>query len=481
MSLYSRPIQMFARVGSLEAAHEAKRIYTDIYLKRTSRSVFQDVLRAYRLAALMEGRIDARTEAAVTAIGLLKDRVTFHGDPSAIDPKGASHAIVLETINNAGGKAMSERTAQAESLLKVYFGESVFDQVVNFRHDNFPPPDLNMALFETLLIYYAKSGGRNHKELKQAQNILECAEYWQPQVTTDDNSLHGENEKRVFPNTGSYNAILEVIRASIVQLRNCGTAKRKALLNAATLATSFLDRMDETRPPNIRTFELLLDIWAIVELPESAKRAEEILSRMSIQQACSAGPSHAWSDSSRVYSHFLHCLATSPDASSAETLQRALRLLNKMEAESGNQYLPSPHASQEEKDIFDSIYETNKMESYKAAYNGALEICSLCEEDSETAFQSAFDVYNRMIAAGVAPDEDTFTYLFATCFLPGKDDAATARRRDLAQTVIAFASDHGVNTSHMTDQLRTSKMQKKRKQGRVRKREQDLGYIAKGV
>jgi hypothetical protein len=71
-----------------------------------------------------------------------------------------------------------------------------------------------------------------------------------------------------------------------------------------------------------------------------------------------------------------------------------------------------------------------------------------------------------MIAANVSPDRETFEYLFATCLLPGDDKEAMRRRQDLAGTVIAFASDHGVETKHMHKQLRSIKLPKSKRSPR---------------
>jgi hypothetical protein len=480
-SLTLPPMETFAQVGSLEAANEVKRIHSDVCNKKVPRNVFHEVLRAYRLAALMEETPTARAEAATTAIALLEEREhyslagSYYGVPGTNDPRGESFAIVMETLQNAGQKALPNRITQAETLLKLYLGEKIFDQVVDYRMD-LQLANVDMQVFEGLLLMYASRSG-DHKYAKRAKNILKCAE---DQFTptsiqeTTPNAFDMDEARQVFPNTKSYNAVLYMIQTLInrilIQTKQANNESerkmaRQIVEEEAAHATSFLDRMPLTCAPDLRTFELLLQIWAMVKLPESGKRADEIFSRMNIRQACTG----TWSDGIRVYSLLLQCWASSPEASSAGVLHRALRILDKMEAQSGIKYRPlsaSDSCSEEEKEIFGLVYEQSEKDSYRNAYNAALKICSLCQEAPEEAFQAAFDIYNRMVAAGVEPDQDTFTNLFASCLLPGEDDAAAARRQELAGTVIAFASDHGVNTRQMTKAMKTFKMAKKRKSAR---------------
>ena len=479
-SLISIPMKTFAQVGSLEAASEVKRIYSDICNKKVPRDLFHVVLQAYRLAALMEYTLDARAEAATTAIALLQEREhyslasSYYKVPGTDDPRGESYAIVIETVEKAGFKALPERISLAENLLKLYLGEKIFNQVVDYREE-LRRSKVDMQVFESLLLMYAFKGGE-HKFVKRAKNILECAEDQLTESKAPEkaavNASDTDKEMPTFPNSKSYNAVLTGIRMNIKRiLDRIGQAKNESEVTMARNiikgevadATFFLDRMTQTCAPDLRTFELLLQIWAMAKLPESGERADDILSRMNIRQACT-GTSDAWSDICRVYSPYLECWAVSPEVSSAGVLHRALRILDKMEAQSGIQFIPLSSldtvGSKAEKEILGLVYEQSGKKSYRMAYNSALKICSLCQDAPEEAFQAAFAIYNRMISAGVEPDQETFANLFACCFLAGDDDAAEARRQELASTVIAFASDHGLNTRKMTKKMKTFKMRK---------------------
>jgi len=463
-SLTAPTIDLYSQVGSLHAANKAKEIYLVASAKKVPRDVFHSLLRAYRLAALMESTPANRGAAASTAINLLRDReqyslASYYSNSNFNDPRGESYALVLETLLNAGQKAFPDRIFQAETLVKLYLGETLFNQVVGYRKMA-PTSHIDIYVFESLLLMYASKGGE-HKLVQMAKNILHCAEDHQPKASVPDNESGHDEEKHVFPNTRAYNAILNAIQMKIKHILTRSRRIKNSLeiqkaqniaRDEAIEVTAFLDRMTETCPPDLKTFEMLLEIWAMVESPESVERAEDILSRMSIRQACSRS-NDAWSDSSRLYSHLLHCWATGKEASSSVALRRALRVVDKMEAQSGIQYMPGSDASGEEKEIFQSVYEKSEPVSYRAAYNGALKICSICREDPGGAFQAAFDIYNRMIAAGVTPDQETFKNLFASCLLPRDDVEGIGRRKELATTVIAFASDHGMNTTEMTKQM----------------------------
>ncbi len=472
-------LQVYSQVGSLYAADEARRVYIGPCRKKVPQEWFHNVLRAYSLAALMEETHDARAKAARTATSLLIDREEAYSGRSynlsagSKNPIGESYAIVLETLLNAGEKSMPKRISQAEELLKRCIGEKAFDQVVGNRK-GMPPSKVDISLFESLLLMYEYAIKRGEiKYLNMAKNIIESAEAQQAKVKTESTPVDGEGQS-AFPNTKSYNSLLSAMNARVSVLYNRfrltkekGATKmslRQDIQEHVDYATSILDRMTSKCPPDLRTFELLLDLLAMSDSPESGPRAQEIMSRMTIRQACTGMSNNTWYDSSKVYSSLLRCLAVGPEASS-ENLHRSLRILDKMEAESGIQHLPGSNMSDSEQEIYKSVYEQNEEESYKNAYNCALQICSTCQE-SETAFDTAFDIYNRMIAANVSPDRETFEYLFATCLLPGDDKEAMRRRQDLAGTVIAFASDHGVETKHMHKQLRSIKLPKSKRSPR---------------
>ena len=334
----------------------------------------------------MEETPDARAKAAMTATSLLKDReeATYSGNAALNlfeeqeSPRGGeSYRICLETLLRAGEQAVPNRISLAEALLKRYLGEKTFDQVVgNRKAKSLMPSKVDISVFESLLFLYEHAVKRGDtKYLNMAKSILESAQAAQQASSTQANEksegtpVNGE-EQSIFPSTKSYNSLLSAMKARVGVLYNdlqlskdtaaMKKSMRKDIENHVDYATGILDRMAATCPPDLYTFELLLDLLAKSESPEREQRAQEIMSRMSIRQACTGTTNNTWSDSSRVYSSLLQCWAVGPEASSFGNLHRSLRILDKMEAESGIQHLPGSNVSDTEQEIFDSVYEQNE-------------------------------------------------------------------------------------------------------------------------
>jgi hypothetical protein len=460
-------MEILCQVGSLEGAGLVERIYAHVCFKRVPREMFHLVLGAYRLAALMEEDPTNRAHAATRARMLLQEREQYQladfysGTPESDDPRRESYSLVLEAYRNAGWKAIPNMIDEAEKLLKSYVGENMFNAVVEYNEQSVLPK-VDMQVFESLL--YMLTAKITPKRYTRAKNILKCAE--DVRMATGPMIASNKNESvESFPKCSTYNAILVGTRRKINgilrQIERLGEHEseikrlRQAIKEEASYATSCLDRMalHPSSFPDARTFEYLLDLWIDAALPESGERADEILSRMSLRQAC-AGPTFSvqgrW-----IYSKALQCWLKSAEASVPGSLHRALRVLDKMEAATGIRTTPLSAVdsySATEKNIISLVYEKNDIEEIQSAYKAGIYICSLCTEDPEVALEAAFDLYNRMIAAGILPDEKTFTCLLSCCtnLLPRDRN----RREELAKTVIAFAGDFGINLSELNKQLK---------------------------
>ena len=464
-------IETFLEVGSLESAGFADRIYTEICQKRVSRENFHLIIKAYGLAARMEEDPAKRAYAATRAQVLLQERDHYQladvycGTPGCDDPRQETYSLVLEALRNAGLVAIPDMIDQAEKLLKLYLGEKMFYSVVDYKEQSCPPK-VDLQVFESLVYMYALK--TTPKRYMRSKNILKCAEdlLMETSSTPRPKSASKKGEfVRSFPNVMTYNTILVGIRTKINGiLRKIGRLGeeeseierlRQVIKAEALYASSFLDRMTlhQFSFPDIKTFECLLDIWSDAALPESGKHADEILSRMSIWQAC-VGRSSS-SQEKRLYSKALQCWVKSAEACLPGALHRTLRVLDKMEAQSGirrSAISAVDSYSDTEKKIFALVYDKEDPDSYRAAYNAGIHVCSLSLEDPEAALESAFDLYNRMIAAGILPDEETFINLLSCCtnLLPQESD----HQEDLAKTVIAFAGDSGINLNELNKKMK---------------------------
>jgi hypothetical protein len=494
-------IETYLQVGSLESAACAEHIYRDICQKRVSREMFHLVLKAYRLAARMETHDVDRAHAATRAYMLLQEREQyqladiFHnsGTPESDDPRRESYSLVLETYGNVGWKgAIPNVIEEAEKLVKLYLGQRMFTTVVEYNEQS-APPKVDMRVFESLVHMYTFKP--TPKRYMRAKNILKCAEDVRimakttktkttttggPTSSSAASNKHESVES--FPNYKTYNAILAGTRKKIngirLQIKRLGSGGgsehesemlerrrlQQVIQDEAWYAMSFLDRMTlhPSSFPDPRTFEYLLDIWADAAMPESGDRADEILSRMSIRQAC-VGPTFSL-QGKRIYAKALQCWVKSAQVSvPGRALHRALRILDKMEAASGIRTSTPIHAvggdsyySDAEKKILSLVYEKDDdTEALQSAYKAGIYICSLCcleDDDPEAALEAAFDLYNRMIAAGISPDEQIFIHLLSCCanLVPQDQD----RQKILAKTVIAFAGDFGMNLNELNKKLK---------------------------
>jgi hypothetical protein len=479
-------IETFLQVGSLDSAACAEHIYTDICQKRVSREMFHLVLKAYRLAARMEENAANRAHAATRAHILLQEREQYqladiyNSTPESDDPRRESYSIVLETYGNIGWKAIPNVIGEAEKLVKLYLGERMFTAVVEYNNNEqqqsaAPPPKVDMQVFESLLHMYTFKP--TPKRYMRAKNILKCAEDVRIMATTTGPTSSAASNKdesvESFPNYKTYNAILAGTRRKINGIRS--QIKRldggehesemlerrrlqQVIQDEAWYATSFLDRMTlhPSSFPDPRTFEYLLDIWAGAAMPESGERADEILSHMSIRQAC-VGPTFSL-QGKRIYAKALQCWVKSAEVSVPGALDRALRVLDKMEAATGIIHTtPIISAvdsySDAEKNILSLVYEKDDTEALQSAYKAGIYICSLCsEDDPEAALEAAFDLYNRMIAAGISPDEQIFIHLLSCCANLVPQDQN--RQKILAKTVMAFAGDFGMNLNELNKKLK---------------------------
>jgi hypothetical protein len=461
-SLTQPCLETFCQVGSLESAGFAERVYTDVCQKRVAREMFHLVIKAHRLAAIMEEDAASRAHAATRALVLLQEREQYQladiysRTPESDDPRRESYSLVLETLWNAGWKAVPNMIDEAEKLLKSYLGERMFNAVVEYKEESVPP-EVDMRVFEWLL--YMLACKTTPKRYARAKNILKCAE--DVRMATGPTSASNKDESvGSFPNCNAYNAILAGTRRKINGIRKQIERRgeqdseserlRQVMKDEALFATSCVDRMTvhPSSFPDPRTFECLLDIWVDAALTESGERADEILSRMSIRQAC-AGPTFSLQDK-WMYSKALQCWVISAEASVPGSLRRALRVLEKMEAASGirsTSLSAVDSYSDTEKNIMFLVYEKSDIEAIQSAYKAGIYICSLCTEDPEAALEAAFDLYNRMTAAGISPDEKIFTNLLSCCTNLSPHDQK--RQEELAKTVIAFAGDFGMNLNEL--------------------------------
>ena len=478
LSSMTKPcIETFLEVGSLESAGFADRIYTEICEKRVPRENFHLLIKAYGLAARMEEDPAKRAYAATRAQVLLQEREQYQladiysSTPGSNDLRQEAYTLVLEALRNAGWTAIPDMIDQAEKLLKLYLGEKLFHAVVEYKEQS-RPPNVDLQVFESLVYMYAFK--TTPKRYMRAKNIVKCAEdvLMETSSTPRPNSASKKDESvNFFPNVMIYNAILAATRTKInAILRKIGRLGekeseverlRQVLKAEALYGSSFLDRMTlhPSSFPDIKTFECLFDIWIDAALPESGKHADEILSRMCIWQG--AGRSFS-SQHNRLYSKALQCWVKSAENSFPGALQRTLRVLDKMEAQSGIRRTAISAVdsySDTEKKIFALVYDKDDPESYRAAYNAGIYVCSLSLEDPEAALEAAFDLYNRMMAAGIMPDEETFTNLLSCCtrLLPQETD----RQEELAKTVIAFAGDNGMNVNELSKKMKREIIQRR--------------------
>ena len=448
-------METYACIGSLESAIQAERIYFEICQQRVPQDTFHVILRGYRLAALMEQDTSARADAAMRAQAILLERLGANAE---------AYSLVLETFRNAGKKALPDMIGRSEHLLKQFCGKDLFYKVVD--RNGVPQSNQDLSVFESLACMYAEAGGTDKgKSLQRAKNILECAEdrrkVEQGSSTNNDKAL----TSTMFPSVDVYNVILSGIMKEMKCLK---AESRKAadvrfvqqmMRDEAMYATSFLDRMvvDRASLPNQVTFARITKIWAFSKLPESGERADEILSRWNIRRACTGPPVE---NNESIGYQALRCWATSANASIPGALERALRILRKEEASTGANKTPFNSAnaySDAEKKIIDHVYE-NRGTALRNQYNAAILVCSLCRHEPEAALEAAFDIYNRMIAGGMTPIEETFILLISCCsnLLPKE----SKRRSELAETVVAFARDSGVSTEGIILKMHKEKLRR---------------------
>ncbi|KAL3804992.1 hypothetical protein ACHAWO_001850 [Cyclotella atomus] len=356
------------------------------------------------------------------------------GDSSDVDPNVLSLNLALNAIAKAG-KNESDICAKTDRLLTKVLGQDKFDSLIDesvqdaIADSDELEPDLDT--YHWLVNIY--SGG-NLFYIKRTMLLLEKMIKMRIAIGDDDDDI-------IAPSTGTFNNALRALQCKVdelsrltrmgdVNIAKLSEATRQELQNyspidIAKVISPMIDAMVqfESAMPTRVTFLMMLQIWSRTKSKEAGDRAEELLSRMEALNSY-----NSLMPFSNAYTLVLRNWLTSAEAGRIGAVERAHRLLEIIEAQTGDANDAAEATSEDllttaigiatdkteefnEFHIYDrSIYDYSKL------YPMMLRICATYtgKEDTARAVDIAFQTCEKMMSRRTKPSGKAFELLYTT-------------------------------------------------------------------
>jgi hypothetical protein len=453
-------LRAYEFVGTIESAQTAEEIYKENRQASTdSNFSFQTVLRAYRLAAVLERNPEVRNKAAARIQELIREEEL--NNEETVDnarKRVIVYTMALQALSNAGRDAIPDRCERAENLVKTCIGKETFGDLFH-SNPKYKASGMHMLLLNELLNIYAATEDR--ERLEKAKKLLSYMEGVREIERTLSRSRSrkkpAQAEKDVsmvkdeltVPSTDTYAIVLQSI--DHMWFRGANTEER--MLEDAKYASSLLDNM-VSYPHSWPTMEIcdqLFRFWIRVKTAESGPAAEEILNRMEMRQFFDPTLKVTW----QTYLYVIRCWKHSAVASFPGAAERAFRLVERMEARSGMSGFSKVDVSasnDRESEMLQTAYVKDVRPDIHI-YELMLRVCShvRLDQDKAKSMEIARSVHDRIIENGLEPSTETYMLLLWCCanLLPRSEE-----RSELGSYFFELAREKGLVNHSLVQSLR---------------------------
>jgi len=397
-------------------------------------------------------------------------------DLDGVEANVLSLNLALNTMAKAG-RNETDLCQRTDKLLQMMLGQDGFNALIDeATRNNAEPSKLepDMDTYHWLINIYSTSGRLFY--IERAMAILDKMIQMRKELALDNESDYDIPT----PSTGTFNNALRALQCKVDELGRQSRLSEAEIslldeetqrelrdvshINIAKSLSPVIDAMVqfESSLPSRVTFLFMLQIWARSGSPDAGDQAEELLSRM--ETISSYNPITPFSN---AYKLVLQSWLTSAVAGRRGAVERAHRLLEAMEAQTG---IPVTKQS-ELSDVAIGIATEGKhhktpihfnvfdetQHDYGVLYPKLLKICATARgiEDTSRAVEIAFHTYDKMLKRGIKPRGKFFELMFTTVhnYCQHHPDVPDSTKKRLENEIFAAAEKNKVSRGELRGRI----------------------------